>query len=406
MDSLQAVGEVIRSIAGMTWRIAWGLILGFAVSGAIQTFVSKEKIAQHLGAVSPRSLLLAAGFGAASSSCSYAAAAMSKTLFRKGAHIVTATAFLFASTNLVLEIGLVIWVLLGWRFVVAELFGGLFLIIVVAVLLKWFAPRQLFEKARQNLEAEQAGMMHEHDREHAHHEHDHGRHDHEHHDHQHGTGETLPLRSLPTARGIQAMARYFATDFRMVGKDIILGLVIAGALAALVPRSWWATVFLSGTGGAGGQPGFWVSLENAVVGPLIAVVSFVCSVGNIPLAAVLWDGGISFGGVVAFIFADLVTLPMILVYRRYYGWAPALVYAAYLLITMIVTALIVEYLFRWIGLVPSPVSGIAPGIREMRYFAWDYTTFLNLVFIPLGLVLAWIGVRKRGGQAEHAGHQG
>jgi len=109
---------------------------------------------------------------------------------------------------------------------------------------------------------------------------------------------------------------------------------------------------------------------------------------------------------VAFIFADLVTLPMILVYRRYYGWAPALVYAAYLLITMIVTALIVEYLFRWIGLVPSPVSGIAPGIREMRYFAWDYTTFLNLVFIPLGLVLAWIGVRKRGGQAEHAGHQG
>ena len=177
-------------------------------------------------------------------------------------------------------------------------------------------------------------------------------------------------------------------------------------MAALVPRSWWATVFLSGTGGAGGQPGFWVSLENAVVGPLIAVLSFVCSVGNIPLAAVLWDGGISFGGVVAFIFADLVTLPMILVYRRYYGWAPALVYAAYLLITMIVTALIVEYLFRWIGLVPSPVSGTAPGIREMSYFAWDYTTFLNLVFIPLGLVLAWIGVRKRGGQAEHAGHQG
>ena len=187
------------------------------------------------------------------------------------------------------------------------------------------------------------------------------------------------------------MAHYYAMDFRMVGKDIALGLVIAGTLAAVVPREWWATLFLAGRGA--GQPSFWVSLENAVVGPVIAILSFVCSVGNIPLAAVLWNGGIGFGGVVAFIFADLVTIPMVLVYRRYYGWRPALVYSGYMLLTMIVTALMVEYIFRWVGLAPANVPLAAPGIRK-HYFAWDYTTFLNLVILPLGAWLGWVGAKK------------
>ncbi|MEJ2215291.1 MAG: permease, partial [Gemmatimonadota bacterium] len=192
--------------------------------------------------------------------------------------------------------------------------------------------------------------------------------------------------------------------FRMVGKDILLGLAIAGTLAAVVPREWWATLFLASH--AGGHPSFWVSLENAVVGPVIAILSFVCSVGNIPLAAVLWNGGIAFGGVVAFIFADLVTIPMVLVYRRYYGWRPALVYAGYMLITMIVTALIVEYLFRWVGLAPARVPLSAPSIQGAHYFAWDYTTFLNIVILPLGAWLGWVGWRKGGGGAHDDAHTG
>ncbi|MGD8319482.1 MAG: permease [Gemmatimonadota bacterium] len=380
MDILHIAAEILHHILGMAWKVGWGLVLGFAISGAIQAFVSKARIAEHLGEVSLRSVLLASGFGAASSSCSYAAASMSKSLYQKGAHIVTATAFLFASTNLVLEIGLVIWVLMGWRFVAAEFFGGMLLIGVVTVLLKWFAPRKVFEDARRHLERARDEEGHEHD---------------------HGGG-TLPLRSILTFKGVRAMARYYAMDFRMVGKDIILGLVIAGTLAALVPREWWATLFLSSQ--AGGHPGFWVSLENAVVGPFIAILSFVCSVGNIPLAAVLWNGGISFGGVVAFIFADLVTIPMILVYRRYYGWRPALVYSGYLLLTMIATALMVEYVFRWVGLAPETVSLSAPSIQGMDYFAWDYTTFLNIVVLPLGAWLGWVGSRKGGGHGGHEGH--
>lgn len=375
--------QIVHDILGMAWKVGWGLVLGFAISGAIQTFVSKAKIAEHLGTVSLRSVALAAGFGAASSSCSYAAASMSKSLYQKGAHIVTATAFLFASTNLVLEIGLVIWVLMGWRFVVAEFFGGVLLIAVVTVLLNWFAPQKVFKDARRHLERAESESGH-----------DHG-------------GDTLPLRSILTFKGVRALARYYAMDFRMVGKDIVLGLVIAGTLAAVVPREWWATLFLSSHGG--GHPSFWVSLENAVVGPVIAILSFVCSVGNIPLAAVLWNGGISFGGVVAFIFADLVTVPMILVYRRYYGWRPALVYSGYLLLTMIVTALMVEYVFRWVGLAPETVAAGSPGILTGDYFAWDYTTFINIVVLPFGVWLGWVGSRKRGGHQhgahEHGGHE-
>jgi len=365
---MHVVVDIVHHILGMAWKVGWGLVLGFAISGAIQAFVSKSRIAEHLGTVSLRSVLLASGFGAASSSCSYAAASMSKSLYQKGAHIVTATAFLFASTNLVLEIGLVIWVLMGWRFVAAEFFGGMLLIAVVTILLNWFAPRKVFQDARRHLENAEGA-----------------------HDHEHG-GETLPLRSILTFKGVRAMARYFAMDFRMVGKDIILGLVIAGTLAALVPREWWATLFLSGQGG--GHPSFWVSLENAVVGPVIAILSFVCSVGNIPLAAVLWGGGISFGGVVAFIFADLVTIPMILVYRRYYGWRPALVYSGYLLATMIATALMVEYIFRAVGLAPELMSSSSAGIASADYFAWDYTTFLNLIILPAGAWLGWVGSRR------------
>ncbi|HKI96742.1 MAG TPA: permease [Gemmatimonadales bacterium] len=355
MDIGMELLEVLRTIVGMGWKIAWGLSLGFLISAVVQTYVSKERIAEALGTVTFKSLGLASFFGFASSSCSYAAAAMSKTLFQKGADFVTATAFLIASTNLVIEIGLVIWVMLGWQFVLAELVGGFLLIAIAAILLKWFAPKRIFEAAREHLAHATAA-----------------------HDHDHGGG----------GRGLPAIAHYFAMDVSMIAKDIVLGLVIAGALAALVPQSWWHTLFLAPASGA---PGLFVTIENAVVGPLIAVLSFVCSVGNIPLAAVLWHGGSAFGGVIAFIFADLVTIPMVLVYRRYYGWKPALTYAAYLFVTMVVAGLIVDGVFRVTGLVPSPAA--SPALRSMRYFSWDYTTWLNVVFLPLAAFLYWRGRR-------------
>lgn len=373
---MELAAEILRHVTGMAWKIAWGLVLGFGISAVIQAFVSGERVAEHLGGFGLLPLVKATGFGCASSSCSYAAAAMSKSLFKKGAHIVTATAFLFAATNLVVEIGLVIWVLLGWRFVAAEFLGGVLLILVVAVLLEWFAPEGVFEEARRHL------------RERAEEGHDHG-----------GDGAPLSADELLSRRGIREVGSHFAADWRMIGKDVLLGVAVAGALAALVPRGWWETLFLSAAGG--GHPGFWVSLENAVVGPVIAILSFVCSVGNIPLAAVLWNSGISFGGVVAFIFADLITIPMVLVYREYYGWKPALVYAAYLLATIVVVALVVDGVFRWTGLAPEALGAGAPSIREMDYFARDYTTWLNLFFLPLGGWLAWTGWRHGDGSHDH-----
>jgi hypothetical protein len=381
VDIPTALAAILRHTVGMAWKIAWGLALGFMISGAIQAFVSREEIARHLGRPTLRALALASFFGFASSSCSYAAAAMSKTLFQKGSHIVNATAFLFASTNLVIEIGLIIWVLLGWQFVLAEFVGGILLIVVMAVLLRWFAPAGVFEEARRHLD-EAGGGGHEH----------------------HGHGETLPASALLSRRGLAATGRYLSTDVRMVGRDIVLGLVIAGTLAALVPQEWWRSLFLTAGSGGAVHPGFWVSVENAVVGPVIAIVSFVCSVGNIPMASVLWAGGISFGGVVAFIFADLVTIPMVLVYRRYYGWKPALVYAGYLLATMVVTALIVDGLFRLTGMAPEVPVAARRGLQHVDYFAWDYTAWLNLVFVPLAAGLWWLGSRRAEvGEHRHGG---
>ncbi|MGD2116080.1 MAG: permease [Acidobacteriota bacterium] len=378
MEIIRALVDILHHTAGMAWKIAWGLILGFGISGFVQAFVPRERVADLLGRFGLKPLALATGFGAASSSCSYAAAAMSKTLYKKGAHITNATAFLFASTNLVIEIGLVIWVLLGWRFVVAEVFGGVLLILLAALLIQTLVPRRIFERAKAHLESAES----------------------EGHHHHHGEGGTVPWSKVLTLQGWKAAGRYFATDWKMIGRDVVLGLLIAGSLAALVPREWWQTLFLAGGGEPGAGAGFWISLENALVGPVIAILSFVCSVGNIPLAAVLWNGGASFGGVIAFIFADLVTIPMILVYRRYYGWKPALAYAAVLLVTIIVVGLGIDLLFQWTGLTPPRPAG--GGAIPKDYFAWDYTALLNLVFIPAGLWLFWLGSGRRG-EGSHRG---
>lgn len=358
------VVDILHHVGGMAWKVAWALVLGFALSACIQTYVSSQKVAKHLGELSIKSLFLASLFGCASSSCSYAAAAMSKTLFQKGAHFINTAAFLFAATNLVIEIGLVIWVLLGWQFVLAEFVGGVLLIVILAVLLRWLAPAGLIQSARQHLESSVAK-----------------RHEHDHHGH-----------AAPSAGHIRqqlsAVGRYFAMDVSMIARDIGLGLLIAGTLAATVPQELWGVLFLSGDQ----TRSAWVILENVVVGPIIGVLSFVCSVGNIPLAAVLWQGGISFAGVMAFIFADLITIPMVLVYRRYYGWKPALMFAAYLMATMVLAALIIQGLFGVFDLVPQ--AHLQSESITRTYFAWDYTTLLNIIFLPLGVVLFGLGRRS------------
>ena len=291
-------GEIVQALSfafGMFWEILWALILGFALSGAVQALVSKEEMRRLLPDDSPRSLSIAAGLGAASSSCSYAAVALARSLFRKGADFTAAMAFEFASTNLVIELGIIMALLLGWQFTLGEFVGGPLMIVLMALVFRIFLKRGLVEEAREQADRGTLGRME------GHAEMDmsvHGR----------GTW----WQRLRTREGFTAIANYFVMDWAAIWIDIVGGLLIAGALAAWVPESWWQSLFLEHHSSLAK---FW----GPVVGPAVAIISFVCSIGNVPLAAVLWNGGISFGGVLAFIFADLIVLPILDIYRRYYG---------------------------------------------------------------------------------------
>jgi uncharacterized protein len=339
----------------MAWQVGWSLVLGFALSGAVQALVSKERMQRLLGRDGIREIALATGFGAASSSCSYAAAAMSKTLFKKGAAVVPSLAFLFASTNLVLELGILLWLLMGWQFTAAEWLGGLLLIAIMTVLVKLTYPRQLVEAARRHVDAATG--------------HDHGSMEGE------GRGVLERLRS-PATR--VAIAQNFAMDVSMLWKDLLAGFLVAGALAAFVPDHAWKTLFLHGA-----APGVQLA-ANAVAGPVIAIVSFVCSIGNVPLAAVLWASGISFGGVLAFLYADLIVLPLLDVYRRYYGARMALYIFGVLFATMVLAAVAMDAAFSALHLVPEP----NPNIRhDLTLFAFNYTFYLNVAFGALALYL-------------------
>ena len=352
---LAKLGEALMLAAGMAWQVGWSLILGFALSGAVQALVSKERMQRALGRDGLREIALATGLGAASSSCSYAAAAMSKTLFKKGAALVPSLAFLFSSTNLVLELGIILWLLMGWQFTAAEWVGGLVLIAIMTVLVKLTYPKELVEAARRHVD-EATG-------------HDHGA--------MEGEGGSLLERLCDPGTRV-AIAQNFAMDFSMLWKDLLGGFLIAGALAAFVPDGAWKALFLNGA-----PPGVQLA-GNAVVGPVIAIVSFVCSIGNVPLAAILWAGGISFGGVLAFLYADLIVLPLLDVYRRYYGWRMMLYIAGVFFATMVLAAIAMDLAFSALHLVPKP----NPNIRhDLEMFSFNYTFWLNLVFGALGIYL-------------------
>jgi hypothetical protein len=316
---------------------------------------------------SPRSLGIACGLGAATSSCSYAAVAMARSVFRKGGDFTSAMVFEFAATNLVFELGIVMAVLLGWQFTLAEFLGGPLMIVILALLFRRFLSRRLVEEAREAADRGLLGSME------GHAEMD-----------MSVKGGTIWQR-LRSPKGLTAVANYFVMDWAAIWKDIVGGLLIAGALAAWVPNSFWESFFFSGHESFAK---FW----GPLVGPLVAVISFVCSVGNVPLAAVLWNGGISFGGVVAFIFADLIVLPILNIYRKYYGLRVAGFLLATFYAAMIAAALAVEFLFQAAGLVPEERSA---KIVEASVI-WNYTTVLNIIFLGFAAVLVWRFVRTGG----------
>jgi uncharacterized protein len=381
MTILTLIGESLREAFFMFWETLWALVLGFGLSGAVQAFVSRSEMQRALGGQDVKSLARATVFGMVSSSCSYAASAMAKSLFQKGANFTAAMVFMFASTNLVIELGLVLWVLIGWQFTASEFVGGLIMIALFALSSRFVFTPMVIEAARRRLE-EGGGIAMP----------DHAGHT------AAEAGETglqhAPWRDrLTSPAGWADAASYTMADLTMLRKEMTAGYLIAGALAVLVPASLWSAVFLHGHG-------FWTPLENVLVGPFISVIAFVCSVGNVPLAAALWKGGIGFGGVVSFIFADLITLPLILIYRRYYGGRLTIRMVATAWLVMSAAGLTVEELFRAVGLIPTarPTQIVAES------FHWNYTSSLNILFLAIFAGLVWLSRNRSrfGGGAGYA----
>jgi uncharacterized protein len=355
------IGRSLREGFFMFWETLWPLILGFGLSGAVQTFVGRERMQQKLGDHRPASVTRASLYGMVSSSCSYAASAMAKSLFVKGADYIAAMVFMFASTNLVVELGIVLIVLMGWQFALSEFVGGIIMIALLAsVGGLWLRGRQISQARARLSDGDDSA------------------------EHQHGPAESAQFQQQPLSIRLRSKAGWAdsatstMSDLTMLRRELVIGYTVAGFLAVLVPTSVWRAVFISGHG-------FWTSLENVIVGPFIAIISFVCSVGNVPLAAALWSGGISFGGVISFIFADLIAFPLLMIYRRYYGTRLMLRMLAVFWALMSTAGLITEGIFRASGLVPT----VRPTTVAPAHFSWNYTTYLNIIFLVLFALLYW-----------------
>jgi len=355
---LAAIGHALMMSFTMAWEILWALILGFWLSAIIQAVVSKEEMSHLLPDDSARTIAVACGLGAASSSCSYAAVALARSMFRKGANFTAAMAFQFASTNLVLELGILLAVLMGWQFTLAEFTGGPLMIVIMVMLFKAFLTPKIIEAARQQAERGLQGRMEGHAAMDM------------------SVHEGTIWQRMTSEKGRTAISHFFVMDWTSLWMDIGGGLLIAGALAAWVPNHFWQAFFLQG------HP-LLAKLWGPAVGPIVAILSFVCSVGNVPLAAVLWKGGISFGGVVAFLFADLIVLPILDIYRKYYGFNVSAFLLGIFYISMALAALAVELIFGALHLIPQQRSAqiVEEAIR------WNYTTFLNLAFLALAAIL-------------------
>ena len=375
------------ALAGsMTWEILWALILGFALSAVVQAVVRRSTIVALMGDDRPRTLAVAAGLGAASSSCSYAAVALARSLFRKGANFTAAMAFEIGSTNLVVELGIILALLMGWQFTAAEFVGGPLMIVALAILFRLFVRSRLIDAAREQAERGLAGSMEGHaamDMS--------------------IKGEGSFWRRLFSPQGFTSVSQVFVMEWLAILRDLVLGLLIAGAIAAWVPQTFWQSFFLAD------YPG-WSPLWGPIVGPAVAIVSFVCSIGNVPLAAVLWNGGISFGGVIAFIYADLLILPILNIYRKYYGTRMMLTLLGTFYAAMVGAGYLVELIFGTANLIPAQRNATV----MQAGISWNYTSWLNIVFLVIAalLVFRFISsgglpmVRMMGGppDAEHGHH--
>jgi len=358
---LDVLWHGLRDALLMAWEVWWALVLGFAISAIVQAWVPRERIEAALAGSGPRAIGRATALGAASSSCSYAAIAIAKSLFSKGASAATALAFQFASTNLVWELGLVLWVLIGWQFTVAEYLGGIVMIVLMAVALRLFVSREAEDAARAH--AVEAATGHQH----------------------HTASEELTWRErLTSARAWSDVAHNFRGDVQMLWKEIVIGFLLAGFIAQL-GMDFFNGLFLQDA------PNAVQVVWGAFIGPLIAVLSFVCSVGNVPLAAVLWSGGISFAGVMAFLFADLIVLPIVLAYRKYYGTGFALRITALMFVTMAAAALLIDLVFSGAGLIPSSRPSQADVFGSIEV---DYKLVLNIVGAAIFGALMWLTISR------------
>jgi len=365
--SVGDLGESMKEGFFMFWVTLWALVLGFGLSGVVQAFVSKDDLQRVMGDHRPASVARATGFGMVSSSCSYAASAMAKSLYQKGADFITAMVFMFASTNLVIELGVVLLILMGWQFAAAEFIGGPIMIILLVLLGSVIFKRDEINAARRRLQDGKVGG-------------------HDHHamvgvsDERQEELERTPWREKLTSKAAWAdAASYAMADIKMLRRELVIGYGVAGLLAVLVPMDVWNDVFFNGHG-------FWTTVENVLIGPFIAFISFVCSIGNVPMAAALWHGGISFGGVISFIFADLIALPLVLIYRKYYGTKLALKLFFAFWMVMSLAGLLVEGIFYGFDAIPTsrPDDVVHAG------FEWNYTAFLNIAFLGVFAVLYWL----------------
>jgi uncharacterized membrane protein YraQ (UPF0718 family)/YHS domain-containing protein len=362
MDVLDVIWHGLRDSFLMAWEVWWALVLGFAISAVVQAWVPRRRIEGLMSGSGARSVGWATGLGAASSSCSYAAIAIAKSLFQKGASAASALAFQFASTNLVWELGLVLWVLIGWQFTLAEYIGGIVMIVLMTLLLRVFVSPPLERRAREHAVEADAGHQHQ------------------------AVGTQLPWRErLTSVEAWSDVAHNFRGDWQMLWREITLGFLLAGFIAQL-GNGFFESLFIHNA------PAPLPTIENVLIGPIIAVLSFVCSVGNVPLAAVLWSGGISFAGVLAFLYADLIVIPILLIYRKYYGGKYTVRITALMFVTMVIAALIVDGIYSALGLIPTGPRPTRADIFSSVQV--NYKLALNLLGLAIFAALFWLTARR------------
>jgi len=359
MELWQLYGEAAKTAIGFFWKAGWAFVLGYWVSAMIQAFVPKGRLTPYMGSAGLKSVSISTAFGAASSSCSFAALAAARSLVLKGAHFVAAVAFMFASTNLVIELGILIVIFLGWQFLAAELTGGLLLIAISTTLIKLTYPAQWLEAARNKVEKQADAELDDFDW----------------------------RQRIRSRAGWNLVGHRFVSDWKMVWEEILIGFTIAGLVAVVVPASVWETLFL--TGFQDTLPGWLIALENAVVAPFVAAATFIGSMGNIPLATVLNANGVLFAGIMGFIYSDLMVPPLVMINAKYYGWRVALYIAGVMFVSIVITALVMHFLFAALGITP----GSSRQVENVTRFGFDYTFYLNIGFALLAGGLVWLHKR-------------